>query len=115
MKANRYLNLKKDIYFLPQTANNPAYQGFVLLVIASSTLTAFTLTGCALLTSHYVLRHYTGPNEADRRRLNRQLNLNLLIQVSAIFHFFFNFAPNQILNKKNQLLHYFSNFYERGP
>jgi hypothetical protein len=41
------------------------------------------IIACVLLVRRYVRQHYAGPNEAHRRNLHAQLDLNLFIQVGT--------------------------------
>jgi hypothetical protein len=54
------------------------------LSLAIPLLDCVSIIACGLLIRRFVRHHYVGPNEAERRKLNHHLNLNLFIQ--AIFY-----------------------------
>jgi hypothetical protein len=61
--------------------NNPAYQGFLCLLMVALVANYLMTIVCGLLIQRFVKRHYAGPSEALWRNLNHQMNLNLFIQV----------------------------------
>jgi hypothetical protein len=52
-----------------------------MVIFSISVLMFLVVVVFSSLLRRFVNRHYTGPSEAKRRDVNRQLNKNMLIQV----------------------------------
>jgi hypothetical protein len=62
-----------------------SYSAYLSVLVFYPLVNYSVVVTCALLIHRFVRRNYKGPSDAQRRLVNRQITLTMIIQVEMIY------------------------------